>query len=73
MVFQSLALFPHRTVGQNIEFPLKIRGEEPERAQGARLQLMDLLRLPQSYYGKNVHEMLRRRAAARGAGPRAGL
>ena len=25
MVFQSLALFPHRTVGQNIEFPLKIR------------------------------------------------
>ena len=29
MVFQSLALFPHRTVGQNIEFPLKIRGEAP--------------------------------------------
>ena len=24
MVFQSLALFPHRTVGENVEFSLKI-------------------------------------------------
>ncbi|WP_373504134.1 ABC transporter ATP-binding protein [Aestuariivirga sp.] len=54
MVFQSLALFPHRTVGQNIEFPLKIRGEEPQRRKARALQLMDLLRLPQSYYSKNV-------------------
>jgi len=54
MVFQSLALFPHRTVGQNIEFPLKIRGEAPEKRKARALQLMDLLRLPQSYYGKNV-------------------
>jgi spermidine/putrescine transport system ATP-binding protein len=54
MVFQSLALFPHRTVGQNIEFPLKIRGEAPEQRKARALQLMDLLRLPQSYYAKNV-------------------
>lgn len=54
MVFQSLALFPHRTVGQNIEFPLKIRGEAPESRKARALQLMDLLRLPQSYYSKNV-------------------
>jgi spermidine/putrescine transport system ATP-binding protein len=54
MVFQSLALFPHRTVGQNIEFPLKIRGEDAARRKARALQLMDLLRLPQSYYGKNV-------------------
>ncbi|MGA7267048.1 MAG: ABC transporter ATP-binding protein [Aestuariivirga sp.] len=54
MVFQSLALFPHRTVGQNIEFSLKIRGEAPEKRKARALQLMDLLRLPQSYYGKNV-------------------
>jgi spermidine/putrescine transport system ATP-binding protein len=54
MVFQSLALFPHRTVGQNIEFPLKIRGEAPEQRKARALQLMDLLRLPQSHYAKNV-------------------
>src|ERR1700754_1876377 len=27
MVFQSLALFPHRTVGQNVEFAMKMRGD----------------------------------------------
>ena len=54
MVFQSLALFPHRTVGQNIEFPLKIRGEDQASRKARALQLMDLLRLPQSYYAKNV-------------------
>lgn len=54
MVFQSLALFPHRTVGQNIEFPLKIRGEAPERRKARALQLMELLRLPQDYYAKSV-------------------
>jgi spermidine/putrescine transport system ATP-binding protein len=54
MVFQSLALFPHRTVGQNIEFPLKIRGEASEKRKARALQLMDLLRLPQSYYSKSV-------------------
>ena len=54
MVFQSLALFPHRTVGQNIEFPLKIRGVEASKRKSRALQLMTLLRLPQDYYGKNV-------------------
>ena len=34
MVFQSLALFPHRTVGQNIEFPLKIRGVDAAARKG---------------------------------------
>ncbi len=54
MVFQSLALFPHRTVGENIEFSLKMRGEAPAKRKARALELMDLLRLPQSYYGKNV-------------------
>ncbi|HRX36534.1 MAG TPA: ABC transporter ATP-binding protein [Aestuariivirga sp.] len=54
MVFQSLALFPHRTVGQNIEFPLKIRGDAPDSRKARALELMRLLRLPESYYGKNV-------------------
>ena len=54
MVFQSLALFPHRTVGENIEFSLKIKGERKDKRKARALELMDLLRLPQSYYGKNV-------------------
>src|SRR5688572_30596813 len=54
MVFQSLALFPHRTVGQNIEFPLKIRDVPPAERKARALQLMAQLRLPEEYYGKNV-------------------
>ena len=54
MVFQSLALFPHRTVGENIEFSLKIRGVAKDKRKARALELMDLLRLPQAYYGKNV-------------------
>jgi spermidine/putrescine transport system ATP-binding protein len=54
MVFQSLALFPHRSVGENIEFPLKMRGVAPaERKERAR-QLLKQLRLPQDYYTKAV-------------------
>jgi spermidine/putrescine transport system ATP-binding protein len=54
MVFQSLALFPHRTVGQNIEFPLKIRGVDAAARKERALQLMRQLRLPEDYYGKPV-------------------
>jgi spermidine/putrescine transport system ATP-binding protein len=54
MVFQSLALFPHRTVGQNIEFPMKIRGVDPAKRKERAIQLMQQLRLPENYYGKNV-------------------
>ena len=54
MVFQSLALFPHRTVGQNIEFPLKIKGISYEERRKRALELLDLLHLPQDYYTKRV-------------------
>jgi spermidine/putrescine transport system ATP-binding protein len=54
MVFQSLALFPHRSVGQNIEFPLKVRGVAAEVRKKRALELMAQLRLPESYYGKLV-------------------
>ncbi|HSP59354.1 MAG TPA: glycine betaine/L-proline ABC transporter ATP-binding protein [Halomonas sp.] len=37
MVFQNFALFPHRTVQQNVEFGLEIRGvDKVERAETAR-------------------------------------
>jgi multiple sugar transport system ATP-binding protein len=36
MVFQSYALYPHKTVAANIEFPLKVRGvAKAERAAEA--------------------------------------
>ncbi|WP_409423105.1 ABC transporter ATP-binding protein [Pseudaeromonas sp. ZJS20] len=54
MVFQFLALFPHMTVGQNIEFPMKMRGESPEQRQETAHRLMAMVRLPEDYYGKSV-------------------
>jgi spermidine/putrescine transport system ATP-binding protein len=54
MVFQSLALFPHRTVGQNIEFSLKIRGVDAATRRQRALGLMRQLRLPEDYYDKSV-------------------
>jgi putative spermidine/putrescine transport system ATP-binding protein len=46
MVFQSLALFPHLSVGENIGYPLRIRGVGgAERAKRVG-ELLDLIRLP---------------------------
>lgn len=56
MVFQSLALFPHMSVGRNIEFPLKIRGVDAEARRERALGLMNLLRLPADYYTKRIHQ-----------------
>jgi spermidine/putrescine transport system ATP-binding protein len=54
MVFQSLALFPHKEVGANIEFALKIRGVDRETRRRRALELMALLRLPETYYRRSV-------------------
>jgi spermidine/putrescine transport system ATP-binding protein len=56
MVFQSLALFPHMSVGQNIEFPLKLRKEAPAARKNRAIELLELLHLPASYYDKRVTE-----------------
>jgi len=56
LVFQSLALFPHRTVGQNIEFPLKMKGIEPLARRRRAEALMTMVRLPPDYYAKNVQK-----------------
>lgn len=46
MVFQSLALFPHLAIGENITYGLKIRGvKRPERERRAE-ELLELIRLP---------------------------
>ena len=56
MVFQSLALFPHMTVGQNIEFPLKLRKTPAEIRKKKALELLELLRLPDHYYHKRISQ-----------------
>ncbi len=54
MVFQSLALFPHMTVAQNIQFPMRTRGVSHLEWRTQTCMLMDMLHLPQSYYNKKV-------------------
>ncbi len=56
MVFQSLALFPHMSVGQNIEFPLKLRKEAPAKRRARAEELLDLLHLPRDYYDKRISQ-----------------
>jgi multiple sugar transport system ATP-binding protein len=61
MVFQSYALYPHKTVQANIEFPLKARGvPKPERAQQA-VEAAGLL---------GLHEQLGRRPGQLSGGQR---
>ena len=54
LVFQSLALFPHKTVGENIEFPLKVRKIPATERKRRALDFMRMVRLPEHYYAKNV-------------------
>lgn len=56
MVFQNLALFPHKSVGENIEFPLKIAGVEPAKRRKRADRLLKQLRLPLGYYSKSVNQ-----------------
>jgi len=56
MVFQSLALFPHLNVGQNIAYALRIRGL-PGTEQQARVEdLLKLVHLP-GYAGRPVSKL----------------
>ena len=56
MVFQSLALFDHRTVGQNIEFAMKMKGVPAKERRERALELLGLVRLPESYYERAVSQ-----------------
>ena len=46
MVFQSLALFPHLDVGDNVAYPLAIRGRPREERRARVAELLELVRLP---------------------------
>ena len=46
MVFQSLALFPHLSVGDNIGYGLKVRGIPHAQRMAKVAELLELVRLP---------------------------
>ena len=55
MVFQSLALFPHISVGANVEFPLTIRHVPAAERRTRAWELLSHLHLdPNRYYDKNI-------------------
>ena len=46
MVFQNYALFPHMTVGENLAFPLSVRGIGKDAAAQRVKRALDMVRLP---------------------------
>lgn len=50
MVFQSLALFPHLSVGENIGFGLDVRGIKPADYRAQVEELLELVDLQDSYH-----------------------
>ena len=54
MVFQSLALFSHKSVGENIEFAAKMKGVDKDARREQALETMDIVRLPRDYYDRRV-------------------
>ena len=54
MVFQSLALFSHKSVGENIEFAAKMKRVPKDTRRQQALDTMNLVRLPHDYYDRRV-------------------
>ena len=45
MVFQSFALLPHKTVIENIAFPLQIKGTNTRESMAKALEMVELVGL----------------------------
>jgi putative spermidine/putrescine transport system ATP-binding protein len=56
MVFQSLALFPHLSVAENIAYPLAIRGVDRATRRRRATELLDLVRLP-DVGDRRIHQL----------------
>jgi ABC-type Fe3+/spermidine/putrescine transport system ATPase subunit len=46
MVFQNYALFPHLTVAENVDYPLKLRKWSSEKRKARVVQMLELVGLP---------------------------
>lgn len=49
MVFQSYAIFPHLSVGQNIGFGLELRGMKPNEIRNRVMEIMKIMNLTDLY------------------------
>ncbi|WP_372892309.1 ABC transporter ATP-binding protein [Rhodosalinus sp.] len=56
MVFQSLALFPHLTVGENVAYPLSIRGRPKAECRARAEELLALVQLD-GMGGRRIHQL----------------
>ncbi|MGL5011529.1 MAG: ABC transporter ATP-binding protein, partial [Paracoccaceae bacterium] len=45
MVFQNYALFPHMTVGENLSFPLEVRGMAKDMREGKVKRALDMVQM----------------------------
>lgn len=55
-VFQHYGLFPHMSVGQNIEYGLRVRGWLPDKRRSRALEALELVRLSDKY-SRRVHQL----------------
>jgi ABC-type Fe3+/spermidine/putrescine transport system ATPase subunit len=55
-VFQHFALFPHMTVGANVEYSLKVRGVAPAERRARAEEALSLVRLP-GKYERRIHQL----------------
>ena len=56
MVFQNYALFPHMTVGENVAYPLKVRGVPQSRRDELVREMLEVVRL-QGYESRRPNQL----------------
>ena len=55
-VFQHFALFPHMSVGENVEYGLRVRNRPPEERRQRALEALESVRLP-NMYERRIHQL----------------